>query len=152
MTISNPRTICEPIIHEIMHQGEAKGHGRDAWHDEPVTMHLMKGTRHGLTAIGMLNHPEFVRDKETALQHIDQGIARLAFARAILTDKPNGDYDENQQELFAQNTVAESEGTFELNGRNDNNAPRELTREYEACENCGRSFGPGRIMCQCPGV
>lgn len=149
MIISNPRTICEPIIHEIMHQGETKGHGRDAWYDEPVTMHLMKGTRHGLTAIGMIDHPTFVKDKETALQHIDQAIARMAFARAILTDKPDGDYNENQQDLFTQNASTESQGSAECsNVGNDNNAPRELTREYETCEGCSRPLG-GDGSCTC---
>lgn len=152
MTISNPRTICEPIVHEIMAQGEAKGHGRDAWHGEPITMHLMKGTRHGLTAIGMLDHPDFVKDKETALQHIDQAICRFAFARAILTDK--GEDHEKQQDLFdAQNAITAGQGSFEGcdDGGNHSNAPREFTREYETCEGCGKPLG-GDGSCACASV
>lgn len=63
---------------EVMERGLAKGHEPDGWKDYPLSMHLQKAARHSLTCLLLLEHPEHCKDPESALEHAEQALTRLA--------------------------------------------------------------------------
>ena len=74
-------------ITKTLEAGEEKGHGRDSWRGEPKENHSWKAIRHITTAQGVDVLPEYFPDKETAIQHAEQGLVRAAMYLQILIDE-----------------------------------------------------------------
>lgn len=66
-------------VDEKMDEG-LKKHVGEAWRDEPISMHLQKAARHLLSALLLLDHPEYTKDAESISDHIKQGLTRAAMA------------------------------------------------------------------------
>jgi hypothetical protein len=82
-----PPLVAYETTTRIMKKGIAQGHVGGAWAGEPSPMHIKKSARHALTADLLLEHPEFCRDKETSLEHLELSLCRMAFAVAIEASK-----------------------------------------------------------------
>ena len=65
---------------ETLEKGLRHGHKEESWRDEPTGMHLLKSSRHANTAQQLMDHPDFCKDKETALDHAKQAMVRAAMA------------------------------------------------------------------------
>lgn len=76
----NPEALAYLTVQEMQEKGLAKGHQQDAWKTEPKAMHLQKAARHCLSALLLLEHPEYCKDAETALEHMQQALCRVDFA------------------------------------------------------------------------
>jgi len=74
-------------ITETLAEGEAKGHGKDSWRDEPKEMHGLKTIRHITTAMGRDGFPEFFPDLESAIQHAKQALTRCDMYLQCLIDE-----------------------------------------------------------------
>lgn len=78
------RPTIEQLAHDtvlkILQKGLAQGHSDSAWKDEPATMHIQKAARHAITASLLLEHPDYTKDAETALEHAENALCRLAMA------------------------------------------------------------------------
>ena len=72
---------------EMLAAGEAKGHGKDSWRNEPKEMHGLKTIRHLTTAMGIDGHPEFFPDLETKIQHAKQALTRCDMYLQCLLDE-----------------------------------------------------------------
>jgi len=84
--MDNIRRVAHDTVDRILQKGLAQGHGLDSWKTEPVTMHLQKAARHALTAEMLVAHPEYNKDKETALEHAQNSLCRIAMCVAILQE------------------------------------------------------------------
>jgi hypothetical protein len=82
----DPRDLAWRAVDAMLKTG-AKKHRKDAWQNEPVSMHIQKGARHGITAELLTENPDYCRDPETAVQHLEQAICRYTMALAILRQK-----------------------------------------------------------------
>jgi len=65
-------------IAKTLDAGEAKGHGKDSWRDEPKENHAWKSIRHITTAQGVDVIPEFFPDRESAIQFIKSKAGRAS--------------------------------------------------------------------------
>lgn len=82
----DPRDLAWRAVDRMISDG-LKKHDGQAWRSQPIGMHLQKGTRHSLTTMLLLEHPEFCKDPEGAVQHLEQAICRLTMALAQLLQK-----------------------------------------------------------------
>jgi hypothetical protein len=82
----DPRDIAWRAVDAMITAG-AKKHRKEAWKNEPATMHSQKASRHAQTASLLLDHPDFCSDPETAEQHLEQTITRATMALTILRQK-----------------------------------------------------------------
>lgn len=86
----NPRISAYVTVDETMDEGLAQGHPQDGWKTEPIAMHLLKASRHGQTCALLLEHPEYCKDRETALEHAKRMLTRAAFVVSILEGSHEG--------------------------------------------------------------
>lgn len=77
----------QDIIDRVLQKGIDQGHSPDAWKTEPVSMHLLKASRHALTAALLLDHPDYTKDRETAREHAENALTRMWMALEILEAK-----------------------------------------------------------------
>jgi hypothetical protein len=82
--MTDPRQVAWDAVDRVLKKGIAQGHASESWRSEPVTMHLSKGSRHGNTAMLLLDHPDFIKDKETAAEHTENMAVRAIMALTIL--------------------------------------------------------------------
>ena len=82
--MNDPRQVAWDAVDRVLKKGLAQGHGSESWRSEPVTMHLLKSSRHGNTATLLLDHPDFINDKETAAEHIENMAVRAIMALTII--------------------------------------------------------------------
>lgn len=76
----DPRQVAWEAVDRVLKKGLAQGHKEHSWRDEPTTMHLSKGSRHGNTAMLLIDHPDFIKDKETAAEHAENMAVRAVMA------------------------------------------------------------------------
>lgn len=86
--VMNPQGLAYLTIQKMQEKGLAKGHIEDAWKTEPKTMHIQKAARHCMTALLVMEHPDFCKDPETYREHLEQALCRVAFA---LTQEQGGE-------------------------------------------------------------
>lgn len=84
----DPRQVAYDLVDRVLKKGIAQGHNPDAWKTEPTTMHLQKAARHAITACLLLDHPEYTKDDETALEHAENCLTRCAMALVVLKHQP----------------------------------------------------------------
>lgn len=82
--MKHPPALAYLTVLEIMEKGVAKGHANDGWKAEPFAMHVHKAARHGMTCLLLAEHPDYCKDEETAVEHLEQMLTRAAIALAIL--------------------------------------------------------------------
>jgi hypothetical protein len=84
--MTDPRLIAYLAVAEKIAEG-AKKHDPSAWRHQPPTMHLSKAARHLMTAILLIDHPDYTKDAESAADHIKQAITRATMSLEILEGK-----------------------------------------------------------------
>ena len=82
----DPRYVAFSVVGKIMQEG-LKKHQRDVWREEPTSMHIQKASRHLLRTLLLLQHPDYNKDDETALQHLKNALCRASMAVTNLMEK-----------------------------------------------------------------
>lgn len=79
MNHPDPILVAAQAVEETIMEG-LKKHAGESWRGEPMAMHLTKAARHCMTALLILEHPEYTTDAETARSHIKNAITRSVMA------------------------------------------------------------------------
>ena len=84
--MTDPRLTAYLAVSEKIAEG-AKKHDPAAWRHQPQTMHLGKAARHIMTALLLIDHPDYSKDAESIEDHIKQALTRAAMALEIRTGR-----------------------------------------------------------------
>jgi hypothetical protein len=82
--MKDPRQVAWDAVDRVLKKGLAQGYTAENWRTEPAAMHLLKAARHGNTAVLLLDHPDYIKDKETAAEHTENMAVRAILALTIL--------------------------------------------------------------------